>query len=180
MTTWIALLRGVNVGGVTIRSADLAALLRDTLGFAEVRTFLASGNVRFETDVAARARATLKSSIEKALRERFGYDAWIVLVTLAELERAIEEFPFDAADAARQPWVVFCVDAATRDELTAAAGAASIDRTIDPVGAGPGVVYWNPPKGSSTDTAFAKVLAKSTYKARTTTRNMRTLVKIAA
>ncbi len=115
----------MNVGGITIRSADLAALFRDTLGFAEVRTFLASGNVRFETDAATGARAALKSSIEKALRERFGYDAWIVLVTLAELERAIAKFPFDDADAARQPWVVFCVDTATRDELAEAA--ASVD-----------------------------------------------------
>ena len=178
MTRWVALLRGVNVGGITIRNADLAALFRDTLGFAEVRTFLASGNVRFETDAATAARAALKSSIEKALRERFGYDAWIVLVTLAELERAIAEFPFDGADAARQPWVVFCVDTATRDELAEAA--ASVDGSVDPVATGPGVVYWNPPKGSSTDTPFAKLLAKAAYKTRTTNRNLRTLIKIAA
>ena len=42
-------------------------------------------------------RAKLKSSIEEALRERFGYDAWIVLVTRAEVEKAIAAFPFDAA-----------------------------------------------------------------------------------
>ena len=178
MSPWVALLRGVNVGGIAIRSADLADLFRDTLGFTEVRTFLASGNVRFETDAATRTRPALKSSIEQALRERFGYDAWIVLVTLAELERAIEKFPFDDGDDARQPWVVFCVDAATRDELAEAA--ASVDRTVDPVATGRGVVYWNPPKGSSTDTAFAKVLAKAAYKSRTTNRNLRTLVKIAA
>ena len=178
MTRWVALLRGVNVGGIQVRSVDLAALFRDTLGFREVRTFLASGNVGFETDAATSTRAALKSSIEKALRDTFGYDAWIVLVTLAELEQAIAQFPFDDADAARQPWVVFCVDTATRDELAEAA--ASVDPAVDPVASGPGVVYWNPPKGSSTDTAFAKILAKAAYKARTTNRNLRTLVKIAA
>jgi uncharacterized protein (DUF1697 family) len=178
MTAWVSLLRGVNVGGITIRSADLAALFRDELGFAGVRTYLASGNVRFEADAATIARGSLKATIEKALRDRFGYDAWIVLVTLAELERAIEKFPFDASDQSRQPWVVFCVDTATRDELAEAA--ASIDSSVDPVAQGPGVVYWNPPKGSSTDTAFAKVIAKATYKSRTTNRNLRTLVKIAA
>jgi uncharacterized protein (DUF1697 family) len=177
MTTWVALLRGVNVGGITIRSADLAALFRDELGFLEVRTFLASGNVRFESDAAANARGTLKGSIEKALRARFGYDAWIVLVTLEEMQRAIDEFPFDSGDETRQPWVVFCVDTATRDELTAAA--ASVDSVLDPVRGGTCVVYWNPPKGSSTDTPFAKILAKTTYKSRTTNRNLRTLVKIA-
>jgi uncharacterized protein (DUF1697 family) len=178
MTAWVALLRGVNVGGITIRSADLAVLFSEELGFAEVRTFLASGNVRFESDAALAARDKLKRSIEKALRTRFGYDAWIVLVTLDEMRRAIHEFPFDADDATRQPWVVFCADAVTRDELTAAA--ASVHSALDPVAEGPGVVYWNPPKGSSTDTPFAKILAKTTYKSRTTNRNLRTLVKITA
>src|SRR5688572_16944979 len=120
MTTWVALLRGVNVGGITIRSADLASLFREELGFDEARTFLASGNVRFESDAGPGARDKLKGSIEKALRTRFGYDAWIVLVTLSEVRKAMEGFPFDASDGSRQPWVVFCVDTATRDELAAA------------------------------------------------------------
>jgi uncharacterized protein (DUF1697 family) len=178
MTAWVALLRGVNVGGITIRSADLAEVFRDTLGADAVRTFLASGNVRFESADKTSDRAALKARIETALRERFGYDAWIVLVTLDELQRAIDEFPFDAAVESRQPWVLFCVDTATRDELIAAAD--GMDAATDPLAKGPGVVYWNPPKGSTTDTAFAKVLSKATYKARTTNRNLRTLVKIAA
>ncbi|WP_439593321.1 DUF1697 domain-containing protein [Microbacterium sp.] len=167
---WVALLRGVNVGGITVKSADLARVFRD-LGFEAVRTVLASGNVAFE---ASGSRRTLKSSIEQALRDEFAYDAWILLVTADELKAAIDGFPFDATDAARQPWVIFCVDAATRDELVAA----SIDEELDPVASGPGVVYWNPPKGSSTDTPFAKVLARAAYKPRTTNRNLRTLVKI--
>lgn len=178
MTAWVALLRGVNVGGITIRSADLGALFREELGFDDVRTYLASGNVRFETDAAPGARQTLKRSTEKALGARFGYDAWIVLVTLGELRSAMAKFPFDDADETRQPWVIFCADAATRDELTEAA--ASLDAAVDPVAEGPGVVYWNPRKGSSTDTPFAKVIARATYRSRTTNRNLRTLAKIAA
>jgi len=176
MTTWVALLRGVNVNGITIRSADLAALFRD-LGFAEVKTILASGNVRFVADAAASGRAELKLRIEQALRERFDYDAWIVLVTIDELRAAIDGYPFDAADAGRQPYVIFCSDEAVRAELADAA--ASVDPGEDPVQAGPGVLYWSPEKGRSVDTAFAKVLAKTRYKATTTTRNLRTLEKIA-
>ena len=174
MTEWVALLRGVNVGGITIRSAELRDVLSG-LGLAEVRTVLASGNAAFASE---RSRDDLKPAIEGALGERFGYDAWIVLVARAEIEAAIASFPFDATDDTRQPWVVFCVDSATRNELTDAA--ASLDTAIDPISAGPGVVYWNPPKGSSTDTPFAKVLAKTTYKTRTTNRNLRTLQKIVA
>lgn len=178
MTEWVALLRGVNVGGVTIRSADLAALLRDDLGLGDVRTVLASGNAMFEADAAAHPRAQLKAAIERALRDRFGYDAWIVLVTRAEVEAAIAAFPFDASSTQRQPWVVFGSDEAILDELAAAA--ASLDRTKDPVSRGPGVIFWNPAKGSSTDTPFAKLLARATYRSTTTNRNLRTLQKIIA
>lgn len=175
MTEWVALLRGVNVGGITIRNAELAEVFTG-LGFAAVRTVLASGNVSFEADAAASARAKLKASIEKALHERFGYEAWIVLVTADELRAAADAFPFDEKDAARQPWVIFCVDDATRDELAAAAK--DLDAAADPVAAGPGVVYWNPVKGTTVDTPFAKLLAKASYKPRTTNRNLRTLRRI--
>jgi uncharacterized protein (DUF1697 family) len=178
VTAWVALLRGVNVGGVTIRSADLAALLRDELGLGSVRTVLASGNATFEADADPRQRASLKATIEQALRDRFGYDAWIVLVTRAEVQRAITEFPFDAAASERQPWVVFGSDDAVLDELAAAA--ASLEATADPVARGAGVIYWNPVKGSSTDTPFAKLLARTAYRSTTTNRNLRTLQKILA
>ena len=177
MTTWVALLRGVNVGGITVRSADLKKLFNE-LGFDDVTTVLASGNVRFESDATTRGRAKLKASIEKALRTRFGYDAWILLVTARELTRAIDGFPFDATDAARQPWVIFCVDKATRDDLADAA--AALDAKEDPVASGPGVVYWNPVKGTTLGTPFAKLIGKPTYKSRTTNRNLRTLQKIVA
>jgi uncharacterized protein (DUF1697 family) len=176
MTIWVALLRGVNVGGITVRSADLAQLFRDE-GHHAVKTVLASGNVRFEADVATSGRATLKSAIEKALRGRFGYDAWIVLLTLDELSAAIDAFPFDAADADRQPYVLFSSDAAVTRELAEAA--ASLDDTaLDPVAAGSGVLYWNPPKGMTLETPFSKVLGRAKYKSTTTNRNLRTLVKV--
>jgi uncharacterized protein (DUF1697 family) len=176
VTAWVALLRGVNVGGVTIRSADLAALMTDDLGFADVRTVLASGNVAFETDAAPSARGRLKKAIEAALRERFGYDAWIVLVTRAEVEQAIAGFPFDATIAGRQPWVIFGSDEAVLDELENAA--ASLDEKADPVSRGRGVIYWNPVKGTTVDTPFGKLLSRKAYRSSTTNRNLRTLHKI--
>ena len=172
---WVALLRGVNVGGITVRSTDLAQAFTG-LGFTSVRTVLASGNVVFETDAAASDRPKIKARIEKALRDRFDYDAWIVLVTMDELTAAADGFPFDDADTSRQPWVIFCVDDATRDELVAAAEES--DAAADPVAAGTGVVYWNPVKGTTVSTPFAKTLAKGAFKARTTNRNLRTLRRI--
>ncbi|MEZ3160262.1 DUF1697 domain-containing protein [Microbacterium sp. BWT-B31] len=181
MSVWIALLRGVNVGGAAIRSAELAEVFRG-LGFDGVRTVLASGNVRFQTATAPADRAHLKRRIESALGERFGYEAWIVLITQGELQAAIDRFPFDAGDATRQPWVVFCSDEASRGELAEAA--ASLDDTdADRVvfaraSRDIAVVYWNPRTGTTTDTPFAKVLSKSRFKATTTNRSLRTLAKL--
>lgn len=107
---YVALLRGVNVGGITIRSADLRELFAG-LGFDNVRTYLASGNVRFTSDAAERAE--LKAMTEQALTERFGYEAWIVLVTLDELRRARDELPFDSADTSHNSYVIFCADGVT-------------------------------------------------------------------
>ncbi|MGP3536683.1 DUF1697 domain-containing protein [Microbacterium sp. RD1] len=175
MTEWVCLLRGVNVGGITVRSADLRETL-SALGLEGVRTVLASGNATFASEDAAPARSALKGRIEKALRDRFGYDAWVLLFSRQELADAADGFPFDAGDDSRQPWLLFCADAATRDELVAAA--APLDDAVDPVAPGPGVVYWNPPKGSSTDTPFAKIIARRAYRERTTNRNLRTVLKI--
>lgn len=175
MTTWVALLRGVNVNGITIRSADLAAVLRG-LGFDDVTTVLASGNVRFTTDADVAHRTELTSRIEAALRARFDYEAWIVLITLGELEAVVAAYPFDADDDGRQPYVVFCSEIAVRDALVDAA--ASLDQREDPTHPGFGVVYWSPEKGRTLDTPFGRLLGRREYKPTTTTRNLRTLVKI--
>ncbi|RZS66150.1 uncharacterized protein (DUF1697 family) [Agromyces ramosus] len=174
MTQFVALLRGVNVGGITVTSADLRTLF-DELGFTDVRTVLASGNVTFAS-AKRESHAALKGRIERALRDRFGYDAWIVLVTRAELERAVDAFPFEADDAKRQPWVIFTSEAGVVDELMRFADEADAD--VDPLAAGEGVVYWNPVKGTTVGTPFAKLLAKPKYKPLTTNRNLRTLRKI--
>jgi uncharacterized protein (DUF1697 family) len=174
MTNLVALLRGVNVGGITVKSADLRELFVE-LGFDDVRTVLASGNVTFSTGNEERLPA-LKARIESALGERFGYDAWIVLVTRERVERVVEAFPFDASDAKRQPWVVFGSDEAVLDELVASAG--EFDPDVDPIARGDGVVYWNPVKGSTVDTPFGKMLGKPRYKPVTTNRNLRTLLKV--
>ena len=92
-------------------------------------------------------------------------------------ERAIEAFPFDADDSRRQPWVIFASEPAVVEELLEAADA---DPDVDPLAAGDGVLYWNPVKGTTVQTPFAKLIGKAKYKPVTTNRNLRTLQKILA
>ncbi|MCS5722305.1 DUF1697 domain-containing protein [Herbiconiux sp. CPCC 203407] len=174
MAKYAALLRGVNVGGITVTSADLAELFR-SLGFSEVKTVLASGNVLFSTSEAASstAHARLKATIEKGLGERFGYDAWIVLVDHGELAGIVDAYPFEETDGT-QPYVLFASTQDALDEIAAFVAASAGERGVP----GHGVFYWETPKGSSTETALAKFLAKPRFKASTTTRNLRTLRKL--
>jgi uncharacterized protein (DUF1697 family) len=183
MARYAALLRGVNVNGITVKSAELATLFRD-LGFDSVKTVLASGNVLFETPSGSSASggspaspADVKAGIEKGLGERFGYDAWIVLVDHASLQGIVDGYPFDEVDE-RQPYVVFASDDAVLAEITAEAGRLEPSGGGERAASGAGVLYWEVPRGSSTDTPFSKYLAKSRFKAHTTTRNLRTLRKL--
>jgi uncharacterized protein (DUF1697 family) len=174
VTDYIALLRGVNVGGITIRSADLRALF-ESLGFADVRTVLASGNVAFSSS-KPEARPALKRRIEQALGERFGYDAWILLLTVDELEAVVAAFPFDEAREGWHPYVLFASDAAHLAEL--AAVTADLDPADDVIASGGDVIYWHNRRERGVDSAFAKLAAKTRFKPTTTNRNLRTLRKL--
>lgn len=168
MSEWVALLRGVNVGGVTVRSADLQELFT-SLGFEKVRTVLATGNVLFS---ASGTPAALKERIETALGARFGYDAWIVLEPHERMARIVSAYPFDE-DPEHHAYVVF----GSNPEVLRALGAAALEAQ-EPVSGGEDVLYWACPKGSSTDTPFARMSAKAKYKPFITTRNLHTVRKL--
>src|SRR5689334_11731773 len=102
MTEYVGLLRGVNVGGVNMKMADLAQVVRD-LGYENVKTVLASGNVLFE---ALDASAAAKKKLETALRAAFGYEAWVHLLTAAQVQKIVEGYPFPRSDD-RHAYVVF-------------------------------------------------------------------------
>ncbi|GAA1842286.1 DUF1697 domain-containing protein [Agromyces salentinus] len=174
MTEYIALLRGVNVGGITVRSADLRELF-EALGFTSVRTVLASGNVAFEHG-GREASAKLKARIEAALGDRFGYEAWIVLLTRAQLAEVVAAFPFDEHREGWHPYVLFGSDAAHLEALADAAG--ELDPDDDVIATGADVIYWHNRRERGVDSAFAKSTAKAVYKRTTTNRNLRTLHKL--
>lgn len=173
MTRYVALLRGVNVGRITVKSAALAEMARG-IGLDDVRTVQASGNLLFSAS-DDEPPAALKARIEAALRETFGYDAWIVLTTVEHLRAVVDAFPFPEREG-YQPYVVFGSDDAVLDEIAAAA--ADLEPADERIARGDGVVYWECPKGQTLHTPFAKLIGKARYKATTTNRNLRTLRKL--
>ena len=92
MTTYIALLRGINVGGHTVKMERLRQLL-DELGFANVRSYIASGNLFFESDETDTRGLTAR--IEGHLEEGLGFAAPVFLRTPDELQATLDAPPFD-------------------------------------------------------------------------------------
>lgn len=89
MTRHVALLRGVNLGKRQVKSADLKAAF-EAMGFANVKTLLASGNVLFDAD----PKAVTREAIEAALEQRFGFNIGTVLRTQEEMRALIALDPF--------------------------------------------------------------------------------------
>ena len=90
MTVYIALLRGINVGGKNIiRMADLKRVF-ETIGFCEVKTYIQSGNVLFKSN---EAEESLCNKIEHEIEVVFGIPVKIILRTSTELEQIILNCP---------------------------------------------------------------------------------------
>ena len=171
MTQYAAFLRGVNVGGVNLKMADVAKALQDA-GFTNVRTILASGNVLLESRSAVDA---VRTKAEKALRDAFDYDAWVLAYDIKTVRGISRAFPFTREVEGHHSYVTFVTDETVLDELAKLAKSAGPDEKIE---RGNGVIYWQVPKTGTLDTTIGKTMGKKRYKASTTTRNLRTIDKV--
>jgi len=91
MPSHVALLRGINVGGVKLAMADLRAVL-SSLGYADVSTYIQSGNALFSTDRAD--TAALAAEIEAALDQQLGMRPRVLVLTRDELAQVIRDNPY--------------------------------------------------------------------------------------
>ncbi|WP_026005623.1 DUF1697 domain-containing protein [Arthrobacter sp. M2012083] len=171
MSTYAVFLRGVNVGGINIRMADLASALKD-YPFTKVKTLLASGNVVLQSELSAK---DVKAQFEKCLRETFGYDAWVVVLTAARVAELVDACPYPADDKTTHSYITLTSDTAMLDELFQAGEALD---GVEQVRLGAEASAWLAPAGGTLDSPFSKLSAKARYKASTTTRNLRTLIKV--
>lgn len=95
---YVALFRGINVGGKNIvKMQDLKQLLLD-LGFQQVNTYIQSGNVVFE---AALEEAPLRDRIRTAFSERFGFESDVILRSMDEINTLVDRLPFSAEEIAK-------------------------------------------------------------------------------
>ena len=92
MTTYIAMLRGINVGGNNMIKMEALRALVTGLGHAEVATYIQSGNVIFKSRVAT--PATVSRAIESQITTKFGMAIAVILRTREQLAGVVRDNPF--------------------------------------------------------------------------------------
>ncbi len=174
MTQYVAFLRGINVGGRTIKMADLQACLKRA-GFENVSTVLQTGNVLFGSGEPNPKK--LKQTIEALLSKTFGFDAKVQVLTIPALVKVIKSYPFTVNGTDAHRYVIFVENGLEKELAKVANG---LDANVEAIKAGEGVLYWRVRKGSTLDSVFGKHFTKNTAKDSATNRNMNTLEKIVA
>ena len=94
MQTYVAFLRGINVGGKTMVSMKELAAICTCIGFEKVRTWLNSGNMIFRSPLT---KAKLQIMLETELSKKTGKDIGIVVRSPGDLERVVNNNPFPDA-----------------------------------------------------------------------------------
>ncbi|HYG71617.1 MAG TPA: DUF1697 domain-containing protein [Actinomycetota bacterium] len=173
---YVALLRGINVGGKNlIRMTDLKASF-ESHGFEDVSTYIQSGNVLFQAPRESSRALTLR--IETLLTATFGTAATVVVRSHSQLRSVVESAPRGFGGRPRQYRydVVFL-----KEPVTASAAVATI-RTkpeVDQVWVGRGVLYFARLEARATQSRLNSIVASPIYPS-ITIRNWNTTTKLLA
>lgn len=102
MQTWIALIRGINVGGRQLPMETLRALLAD-LGCTDIRTYIQSGNAVFCSRATDGSR--LAARISKAIAADHGFEPFVLVISREELANVAADNPYAKAAATTPKFV---------------------------------------------------------------------------
>ena len=170
---YVALLRGINVGGRTlVKMADLKACFEE-LGFEGVSTYIASGNVLFASDEDD--AAALATTIEAAIEQRFELPVKVVVLDCRSYGRIVKAIP--------KPWIG---DGALRANVAfvrPGTDAKAVVRDLEPdpaveeVKAIDGAILWATRRDSLNQSVMRKLIGGAAYK-ELTVRNLNTALKL--
>lgn len=172
--TYIALLRGINVGGnAMVRMADLKICF-EGLGFRGITTYINSGNVIFSS--SEMSTDVLTKKIEAAIEKQFGLKVLTLVLDGKRYRKIVEEAPKDWG--ARDDWrhnALFLLPPYDIDKIIDSLGVLKPD--IETLVAGDGVLYLSTSVEFYSRTIIAKLVSNPVYK-RMTIRNYNTTTKL--
>ena len=175
MPRYVALLRGINVGGRNAIPMPALKTCFEEAGFANVATYIQSGNVVF--DAPSSSQAELTRRIEGNLRKAFGhYDASVVFRSRSQMRAIVDRAPkgFGTEPAKYRYDVVFL-----KPPLTAKAAIRDVSTKegVDRIWAGTGVLYMSRLDSRATQSRLNRVASLPIYK-HMTIRNWNTTTKL--
>lgn len=173
---YLALLRGINVGGNNIIRMSALKEEFEKAGFADVSTYIQSGNVIFTAPSADKGKLVKK--IEALLSEKFAYEARIVLISREEVRAAMAEAPegFGSEPEKYKYDVIFLKDPLTSEE---AMKSVTLKEGVDRADAGKFALYFSRLRSMDAQSRLGKIVTTPLYK-NTTIRNWNTASKLLA
>ena len=171
---FLALLRGINVGGKNVIAKDDLRECFEELGLTNVRTYIQSGNILFRSEETAGKELT--PLIEKSLSKRFSYDAQAVVLSYRKYKSVIQAAPriWGNCDSQKHN-ALFTLNGITPKKVLAQLSPPKTN--IESLTAGPGVIFWSVSKKQLTKTTFMKLAKESVYQ-QMTIRNHNTAFKL--
>jgi uncharacterized protein (DUF1697 family) len=170
---YVALLRGINVGGKTlIKMAELKACVEE-LGLDDVSTYIASGNVLFES--RARDAAKLERTIERAVEKRFRLPVKVVVLDRSAYARIVKAIP--------KSWVGDDTLRANVAFVRRGTDAKQVVRELEPdaaveeVKAINGAILWATKRNAVNRSVMRKLIGGAAYK-ELTVRNLKTTLRL--
>jgi uncharacterized protein (DUF1697 family) len=173
MTQYVALLRGINVGGnKRVPMAELRDLLGD-LGYENATTLLQSGNAVFDAPGSA---TDVQGELEKAIVKHFGFDVAVVVRTIKQIDAVLKHHPFDGvADDDSMYMVCFLSSKPNADAAKSLKAEDFAPELLEIKGTE--LYAWCPNKVN--DSPLLKAAGKAKLADHMTARNWRTVRKIA-
>jgi uncharacterized protein (DUF1697 family) len=173
MTRYVALLRGINVGGKNVIKMVALKACFEEAGFKDVATFIQSGNVLFTANGTASAVA---KKVETILGKAFNYQASVVLRSDKQLQDIVKNAPkgFGSQPAKYRYDVIFL-----KEPLTAAEAMKSvkIKPGVDTAHAGKGALYFSRLISKASQSHLSRLMALPVYQS-LTIRNWNTTTKL--
>jgi len=169
---YVALLRGINVGGKsTLRMTELKILLEKT-GLADVQTYINSGNVIFTSE---KSNTQLESELQKLLEKTF-FPITTIVLSQTQLATVLTKAPANWNHGDLRRYVAFLKSPTTPEQVV---HAAKPKEGIDSIEKGPGVVYMTTSLAGITKSGFPKLSSTPLYQ-QITIRNFTTVQKLYA
>lgn len=170
---YVALLRGINVGGNTmLKMSELKACLEQA-GFENVVTYINSGNVGFDSE---RSESDLVSDIESAIAAEFGKQVPVMVRTQADIARIMSTNPFDGEfESHKEMHVLFLKQEMPTDKMAELMEAATPPERFAVIGR---EIYCHLPLGVA-ESLLGKSFIEKKLKLAVTGRNWRTVEKLA-